>query len=151
MLNRTHLAITIFFILLFIPLIGDKITFSILVLFSSMIPDVDIKTSKIGKYKIFRPLQFFTKHRGFFHCLLFMIFFLIFFLNFYPSGAFAFFLGYSSHLIADSFTPEGVQFFYPSKKIISGNIKTGGKLEKLVFFLFIFLSIFLLFFRFFKI
>lgn len=151
MLNRTHLAITIFFILLFFPLVENKLAFSLIAIFSSMIPDVDISTSKIGKYKIFRPLQFFIKHRGFFHCLLFMILFLLFFLNFYPAGAFAFFIGYSSHLISDSFTPEGVQFFYPSKKVISGNIKTGGKLEKLVFLLFIFLNILLIFVRFFKI
>lgn len=150
MLNRTHLAITIFFILLFFPLVNNKFAFSFLAIFSSMVPDVDIGTSKIGKYKIFRPLQFFTNHRGFFHCLLFMILFLLFFLNFYPAGAFGFFIGYSSHLIVDSFTPEGVQFFYPSKRTISGNIKTGRGAEKIIFFLFIFFDVSLILLRFFK-
>lgn len=150
MLNRTHLAVTIFFILLLFPLVNNKISFSFIAIFSSMIPDVDISTSKIGKYKIFRPLQIFTKHRGFFHCLLFMALLLLFFLNFYPPGAFAFFIGYSSHLIADSFTPEGVRFFYPSKKIISGRVITGKKTEKIIFLLFIFLDLSLIFLRFFK-
>ena len=151
MLNRTHLVIALFFVLLFFPLVENKITFSLIALFSSMVPDIDVSTSKLGKRRIFRPLQFFIKHRGFFHSLLFMVLILSFFLVFYPAGAFAFFVGYSSHLIADSFTPEGVRFFYPSKKAISGNIKSGGKLEKLVFILFVFLDVFLIFIRFFRI
>ncbi len=129
MLNRTHIVITIFFILLLFPLVNSKTAFVLIALFASLIPDVDIKTSFIGNYKIFRPLQFFVEHRGFFHCFIFMLFGILFFLCFYPIGAFAFFIGYGSHLFVDALTIEGVRFFYPLEKKVSGPIKTGGILE----------------------
>jgi len=151
MLNRTHLAVILLLIIVLFPIVPNKISFVTIALASSIIPDVDIKNSKIGKYKIFRPLQFFTKHRGFFHCLLFMCFLILFFLNFYPAGAFAFFLGYSSHLVMDSITPEGVQFFYPYKKRISGRIKTGGRIENLILITSIVLGITIIILRIFKI
>ena len=147
MLNRTHLAITIFLILLLIPLVQFKIVFVLIALIASLIPDVDISTSAIGKYKIFRPLQFFVNHRSFFHCLFFMLFVILFFMSFYPAGAFAFFIGYSSHLLADSFTIEGVRFFYPLNKKFSGSVKTGGTIETGIFITFVILDIGLLFIR----
>jgi membrane-bound metal-dependent hydrolase YbcI (DUF457 family) len=76
---------------------------------------------------------------------------LLLFLSFYPAGAFAFFIGYSSHLILDSFTPEGVQFFYPSKKRISGKIKTNGSKERLIFISSIVFGIAIIILRIFKI
>ena len=67
MLNRTHFVITLFLVLLVLPLVNFKFIFVSIAIISSVIPDVDIKTSFIGKYKIFRPLQIFVTHRGFFH------------------------------------------------------------------------------------
>ncbi len=125
MLNRTHFVITLFLVLLVLPLVNFKFIFVSIAIISSVIPDVDIKTSFIGKYKIFRPLQIFVTHRGFFHSFLFMALLLTFFLSFYPVGAFAFFIGYGSHLLADSFTVDGVQLFYPLEKKSSGFIRTG--------------------------
>jgi len=144
MLNKTHLVITIFFILVFIPLVNSKIIFIIIALICSLIPDSDIKSSFLGKYKFFRPLQFFVTHRGFFHSLLFMIIGILFFLIIYPIGAFGFFVGYSSHLIADSFTKEGIRFFYPLKTNFSGKINTGSRIENLIFITFGLLDILLL-------
>jgi inner membrane protein len=150
MLNRTHFVITIFFVLLFIPLVSLKFAFVSIAIIASLIPDVDVPTSSIGKYKIFRPLQFFVKHRGFFHCLFFMFFGILFFLNFYPAGAFAFFIGYTSHLLADSFTLEGVRFFYPLERKISGLVKTGGTLETGILITFVVLDLLLGFYRIFN-
>jgi membrane-bound metal-dependent hydrolase YbcI (DUF457 family) len=45
-------------------------------------------------------------------------------------------LGYSSHLISDSFTIDGVKFFYPFGKSYSGKIRTGGLVEKSIFVVF---------------
>lgn len=146
MLNRTHFTFALFLVLVFLPLINFKFSFIFIALIFSLIPDVDVKTSFIGKYKFFLPLQFFVNHRGFFHSFLFMILGIVFFLFFYPIGAFAFFVGYCSHLILDSFTIEGVRLFYPLKSNFSWKLKTGSSVERLIFISFIVLDFFMLIF-----
>jgi len=54
MLIKTHLAITLFFILLFLSNIEHKLVFVLVALLATFIPDIDFKYSKIGKYKAFR-------------------------------------------------------------------------------------------------
>ena len=44
-----------------------------------------------------------------------------------------FFMGYSVHLIADSFTKSGIQPFWPLKTRSKGPISTGGKIEDSIF------------------
>jgi len=73
MLIRTHIAITLFFILLFIGSVENEIVFVFVALLATLIPDVDSKNSTFGNKKIFRPLQFFIKHRGFVHSFTFLI------------------------------------------------------------------------------
>jgi len=133
MLIHTHLAITLFFILLFLSNIEHKLVFVLVALFATFIPDIDFKFSKIGKHKIFRILQLFTKHRGIIHSFTFLIMITLFFVLFFPIIALAFFLGYGLHLLADSFTIEGIKPFYPYKKIASGKIRTGGNIENFIF------------------
>lgn len=144
MLIKTHLAITLFFILLFLSNIEHKLVFVLVALLATFIPDIDFKYSKIGKYKAFRILQFFTKHRGIIHSFTFLIMITLFFVLFFPTIALAFFLGYGLHLLADSFTIKGIKPFYPCKKIASGKIRTGGKFETLIFMSFILANIGLL-------
>ena len=143
MLIRTHLGITLFFVLLFIGPVESKAIFVFVALLSTLIPDADSKNSTLGNRKIFRPLQFFLKHRGFAYSFTFMILISFFFVLFLPILAFPFFLGYSSHLVADSFTQRGIRPFYPSKKNISGRVRTGGKLEVSIFTLFVLGDLFL--------
>lgn len=137
MLLRTHVVITLFFVLLFIPLVEFKTIFVIIALLATLMPDADIKSSSIGKFKILRPLQIFVKHRGFFHSLTFMFLIILLLAYVYPVGAFAFFVGYGSHLLADSFTKEGIRFFYPSLKRSSGWITTGGRTETITLVMFV--------------
>jgi inner membrane protein len=129
MLFRTHIAVAIFFILLFLSKVEHRISFVLILFAAAVIPDVDTRFSKVGKKKIFRLLQFFVKHRGLFHSFLFLIFITLILVLFVPVISLPFFLGYSSHLMMDSFTIEGVYPFYPLKKRIFGSIKTGGKNE----------------------
>ena len=129
MLFRTHIAIAIFFILLFLSKIEHKITFVLVLFVAAIIPDIDTRFSKVGKKKIFRLLQFFVKHRGLFHSFIFLAFITLMLVLFLPIVSLPFFLGYSSHLMLDSFTIEGIYPFYPFKKRIFGSIKTGGKNE----------------------
>lgn len=141
MLFRTHIAIAVFLILLFLSKIEHKITFVLVLFAAAIIPDIDTRFSKIGKRKIFRPLQFFVTHRGVFHSFFFLIFITLILVLFLPIISLPFFLGYSSHIMLDTFTIEGVYLFYPLKKRIFGSIKTGGKNEIILLIIITLLSI----------
>lgn len=138
MLFKTHLVlgILVFFILNFIFEIPNKILFLIVVIFGAVIVDIDVKNSKVGRHWFFRPLQFFTKHRGMVHSLIFglIISLLIAWLSRW--AGFAFFVGFASHLFLDSLTKSGVAIFWPlSKKRFGFGIKSGGIFEEILFVL----------------
>lgn len=144
MLIKTHLAIIVFFILILISSVENKIVFISVALIATFIPDVDSKFSKLGQRKIFRPLQFFVKHRGILHSFIFLILITSFFVLFLPVVAFPLFLGYGIHLLVDSFSREGIKPFYPFRKTSSGKLKTGGRTETSIFVLFVLADLFLL-------
>ena len=116
-----------------------------MIFISSLIPDIDSEFSFLGKKKIFRPLQWIVKHRGIVHSFIFLFPITFILTLLLPITALPFFLGYSIHLIADSFTIEGVRFFYPFKKEISWKIRTGGKVEMIVQAIFVIADLFLLY------
>jgi len=133
MLLRTHLAFAFLTILLFIGQVNSKIIFVVMILISTVFPDLDSKFSSWGRHLIFRPFQFFITHRGVIHSLTFATGMVILFSVFWPVGTFGFFLGYSVHLICDSFTKEGIQPFWPLEIKIKGRIKSGGAIEEIIF------------------
>ncbi len=143
MLIRTHLAITLFFILLLISSVEHKLIFFLIAIIATFIPDVDLKFSSFGKYKLFRIPQLFLKHRGIIHTFTFLILIIFFLVLFFPVLSLGFFVGYSSHLFADSFTSKGITPFYPYRKKTNGKIKTGRKSEISVFVIFIIADVFL--------
>lgn len=143
MLMRTHLAITIFFILLLIGIVEHKVYFVVIALIATLVPDIDSRFSKLGRKKTFRILQFFINHRGFLHSFTFLILITLFFTLFIPIMALPFFLGYGLHLFADSFSVDGIRPFYPYKKTSSGKIRVGRKTETSVFVVFILADLFL--------
>ena len=145
MLIRTHLLITLFFILILFSVVEDKVVFVIIALIATFIPDIDTKFSKLGRKKIFRPLQFFVSHRGFLHSFIFLGLVALIFYLFLPIVVFPFILGYGLHLIADGLTIQGIKPFYPFKTRIKGRIKTGGRLEVVVFVGFLIADLWLIF------
>lgn len=145
MLVKTHYVISVFFIFLLIPLVNDQVIFVITTLIATALPDIDTKFSSIGRRKINRILQLFTKHRGMFHSFTFLLILTIVFVLFWPVIAFGFFLGYGLHLLVDSFTRSGIRPFYPWKKKSKGIIRTGGRLEIVVFVVFLIVDIGLMF------
>jgi inner membrane protein len=147
MLIRTHLSITLFFVLLLFPYVDGKLIFVIVALIATFLPDIDSRFSTIGRKRIARILQIFTKHRGMIHSFTFLISITFLFVIFYPVLALGFFLGYSLHLLADSFTKDGIKPFYPLKKKISGRISTGGKKEIIILVFFIIFDLVLFFVR----
>ena len=151
MLIKTHLAVTVFFILLFISNVENQITFAVVALLATFFADIDSQFSILGRYKIFRFFQFFVKHRTIIHTFLFLFLVTFFFVLFFPILALPFFLGYASHLMVDSFTVMGIKPFWPLKKVSSGIIRTGNKSETIVFVVFVLIDIFLIFSKIFSI
>lgn len=145
MLFRTHFAIALFFVLIFFQYIENPIIFLPVVLFATIIPDIDTRFSKIGKHKIFRIFNFFVKHRGITHSFTFLaIISASIFLSF-KEILLPFALAYSLHLLLDSMTIAGISPLYPLKFRIRGKIKTGGFIEMILFVSFLLIDMFLLF------
>lgn len=145
MLQKTHLAIGVFFILVLISFVEYKWIFVLAVLVGTYLPDIDSRYSKLGHRKIARLLQVFTKHRGMIHSFTFLLTLCIFLIIIFPRAVFGFFLGYALHLFVDSFTKDGITPFYPWKKKSSGKIKSGGRIEVMILVLFVILDIALVF------
>lgn len=117
------------------------ILFVCVALLATLIPDADIPLSKIGRRRLPRIIQLFTKHRGFLHSFTFLLLLTIIFSLFIPQIAFAFFVGYGFHLLADSFTIQGIAPFWPFKKKASGRIETGDHFETTLFFFLLILDV----------
>ncbi len=132
------------FSLFFLEYLNEKIFFIPIVLLSSLLPDIDTAYSYLGRKRVFRPLQFFVRHRGLIHSFTFVIIAAVLLAMFIPVVAFPFFLGYSLHLLADSVTVEGIRPFWPWKDEVSGKIRTGGVVEYVLFGVFTLISLFFL-------
>lgn len=110
----------------------------------SLFPDIDMKSSYISKRYPFLSKYFGKKcrHRGFTHSFLAVLLFTFFFEVIYMisnkniivlSIGIGFILGYSSHMILDFLTSEGIEFFNPIRiNIHILPIKTGGTSEKYI-------------------
>ena len=147
MLYKTHLAFGGFAALISIPLIqpSNPILFLLVVLGASLLPDVDHPNSKLGRYV--KPIGILFEHRGFFHSI-FPILFMSLLLIFYGKNFFIlpFSIGYTSHLIGDLITKQGIMPMHPiSRKRISGIMATGGIMETILFISFILVDFILLF------
>jgi membrane-bound metal-dependent hydrolase YbcI (DUF457 family) len=137
MLFRTHLVfgILVFFLLNYLLLIPNKVLFFIFVIIGAIVVDIDLKNSKVGKNLFFRPFQFFIKHRGMVHSLIFGIIIGVLIASVNQWAGFGFFAGFMSHLFLDFLTASGIEFFWPWKKKIGLGIKTGGIIEEIFFVL----------------
>jgi len=140
MMLRTHFVVGLATALYFLPHIRNKFIFMIVILFASVLPDVDTAFSTIGKRKIFRPIQWVTKHRGLTHTYTLCLFITLIFILFSPILALPFFTGYSFHLYMDAYTVRGIKPFWPLKKTWTGNITTGGKVDSTIFYISAFVS-----------
>jgi len=145
---KTHLAFALFIgLLVFNYFEINTYWFFILLLFGAGFADIDTPKSKFGR-KI-KPLSsiinFVFGHRKLIHSGLFLLVvgyaFYFFFGNYYIP----FLIGYLSHLVLDAFSKEGINFIYPFKKLeVRGFVKTNGFIEKILFFIFIFLDVVLI-------
>ena len=130
MMRKTHIAFAILGVLILLPFVKSKIIFASVAVIATLLPDLDSHSSRLGRNVLMRPIQMVTGHRGILHSLTFCLFIGVLLEFFIPVLALGFFLGYSIHLLADSFTVMGISAFWPIKKIVSrGRIETGGKFE----------------------
>lgn len=144
MLAKTHMAFGFLVGLLSLPFLneGNAIIFLGIVIFFSLVPDIDSPESKLGR-KI-APLSVFINiifgHRGFFHTIYFPIvcfaaaFGFHIWLGFSIIYAIAVLVGLLSHIAIDAMTIEGIDFLSPLLRIkIAGFVPTGSLLEMVVF------------------
>ena len=129
--------------ILFVPHVNHQLIFVGAVLVGTILPDLDNNFSSWGRHLIFRPLQFFVKHRGIIHSFTTAILISIAITFFWPAASLGFFVGYSVHLICDSFTKEGIQPFWPLKAKSKGFIATGGRIEESLFIFLILINVLL--------
>lgn len=129
MQGKTHLVFALFLSTFFTQPLAW-----VVIIISSILPDIDISTSLLGrKVKIIGKV--FT-HRGFFHSLFFFIPASIITYSLSPLIGISFMVGIGSHLFLDMLTKAGLRL-YPFKKKIKGFVKVGGLIERLFFITFI--------------
>ena len=144
MMYRTHLMFALVLALAFFPFVHEKIFFIPLVLACSLLPDIDCMHSKLGRHWFFRPLQWFIKHRGLLHSLTLALCVAVLLSFVLPVVAFPFFLGYTSHLLGDALTEEGIRPWWPFRREIEGFLRTGGRIEQWIFWGFVVLCLILM-------
>ena len=144
MIWKTHVAIGLAVALYFAGKVTSPLLFVPVVLFASLFPDIDSGFSYLGRKPIFKPVQMVSSHRGIIHSYTMAIILSAALAFFYPILALPFFLGYSFHLFADSFTSQGIRPFWPLKAMSTGSVAVGGKIDKTLFYTFVFIDLVLL-------
>src|SRR3989344_8307617 len=144
MLFRTHFVFGILIGLVGISFFSDnsaKIMFFLAVLLSSMLVDIDLESSEIGKRS--KPLSnifnFLFSHRGVVHSIWpgILIFAALSLFKQYIVG-YGVIKGYFSHLLLDGLNKQGIRLFYPFSKLkMRGFVRTGGIVESFIFFVLI--------------
>lgn len=147
---KTHVLFALLIAIIYTSIFHNvnKFIFIPLVLIFSSLPDIDHPQSYIShKIPIFpRIINFFFKHRGFFHSIFPPIILgtILFYINF-PNVAIALLVGYFAHLVGDAFTVQGINFLHPIFRFeIHGPIHTGSFSEFIIFIILIALNGFLI-------
>ncbi len=132
---NTHIVITIVLFTIikrYIDVEGNLIIVILLLVFGSLLPDIDHSKSKVGRYF---PIGYFMKHRAWYtHSIigafLLSLPFLLIDKFYYILVAF----GCLSHVFADTLTPLGTKILFPisNKKYSLHLVKTGSMGESLI-------------------
>ena len=148
MLFRTHITFSVFvgFLLLYILEMdfASKVLFMGFIVLATLFVDIDSRKSFIGNNWVFRPLQWFVKHRGMFHSLLVGGLLSLIVAGFSRWAGIGFFVGYISHLFMDLLTKQGIPLFWPLffRKIGFG-VRSGGIIEEILFVFFLLGDVFI--------
>jgi inner membrane protein len=152
MLFRTHITFGILIFLLLFSYFHNSFLTLVGIILGTVILDIDSRKSKIGKKWYFRPIQWFTSHRKFFHSLLFIILLTIILAILSTNIAIGFLIGSSSHLFLDALTKRGITPLHPfTKRKIKGPIRTNSIPEDIIFVLLLLVNFSLILITFVKI
>jgi len=148
MKGHTHLLFALVLgILYFDYFVGDiglvlKLAFSAMLVIGALLPDIDQQESSAShKAPILSGfVRLFSKHRGIMHSIwipvaIFLLAKLVVvkFFNLPDLILMGFLIGYSSHLLGDAITVQGINPIAPLHKFkIRGLMKTGGIIETIV-------------------
>ena len=142
MLIRTHLAVGMAAALYFLPHVNDKVIFFVTVIIATLIPEFgavfSMRKNNSTTPRILKPLLTVMKTYTFTLIVALVL------ALFYPVFALPFFIGYSFHLFLDTFTVEGIRPYWPFKKVSSGRINTGSKVDMTIFIIFLIFDVALL-------
>lgn len=144
---RTHLlaAIIVAFLIIQNGNIPNPILFFIIFCSATLLPDIDLPESKLGKkiWPFSLIINIFFGHRGILHSIFIPLAFVIigYIVNL-PWIGIALAGGYIVHLCMDMLTPSGIRFLGIGKPV-RGFIKTGGALEIVFFFALLLIFIFI--------
>ncbi len=135
---KTHIAMGFLVGLLTLPYlpVQNKFLFLILVAVCASLPDIDHARSKINnQFQLFKIVSFLFRHRGIMHSLLAVLILGVLAYRYLGHDiAYAFFIGFTAHILGDALTKNGVELFYPlTRWKIRGFIITGSFFEKLFF------------------
>lgn len=108
-----------------------------------VLPDLDCPTSKVGRIlpTVSKAIKYIFGHRGFMHTPCFIMICIIIYVisqsiysfENYNVAFLGLMIGYSWHILCDSFTKAGIRMFYPlSKKTLSFTWFKSGKKGELV-------------------
>jgi len=114
---------------------------------SSLLPDLDSPVSTLGKLLPINPLRI-LHHRGLLHSASMLIILVVLYLSSGQLWLLFVLAGYTSHLLADALTVQGIPFFYPFRakvRLCPLPIATSGIIDHLLFigsWLFLVITIF---------
>jgi membrane-bound metal-dependent hydrolase YbcI (DUF457 family) len=143
MLRRTHLAIGVGTALNLLPHVNNEYLFFVIVMIATVLPEIDSGIPNLWKGWLSDKAEEGTSHRGFLHSYTFCIPASLVIAFIYPFAALPFFLGYSFHLFADSFTVEGIRPFWPWSRVSKGIVVNGSLVENSIFWTIVFVDILL--------
>jgi inner membrane protein len=127
---------------MYFNLVENWILFFFALFLGSGFPDIDSDKSKFGRNIFSKMVSVFSKHRKIFHSLLLGLVLGYFLFGLDKDMGLGFFLGFLSHVILDGLSVQGINFLYPIGNFkLSGFVKTGGKLEKIIFYAIMILDI----------
>ncbi|MCK4424573.1 metal-dependent hydrolase [Candidatus Bathyarchaeota archaeon] len=128
-----------------------------LLVVGSLLPDIDHPRGFLARQlylfkRASRGVSRYVTHRGIVHSLLaaliatFAVWVVALFYDLETLAVACFFLGFASHLTADSLNPTGIKWLQPfSKAKLRDGIRTGSAVENLFFF-FVIAAIFVIFY-----
>ncbi len=148
MMGTTHAAFVLlcyYVIAYFVGLPFDVPMVLFLLIFGSLLPDIDHPRGFLARQSYLfrrtsRGISKFIRHRGIVHSLLAgliataIVWVIAIFYRWETLAVACLFLGFVSHLAADSLNPTGIKWLQPfSKAKVKDGIRTGSAAEKLLF------------------